>query len=150
MNQRGQDKTSDRTSFELVGISLRLDERASERPSERAVSCRAVLWFPTTFHADESVSRHDSTSYSWRERRQRVALPALRSSAQNKARGPNPRVILGHHLCQVVFTLGRRHPSPLPNRHDFTPVATLVRLPVKSWKIIDRVACRVALDLSYF
>lgn len=49
--------------------------------------CRVVLWFPTTFHADESVSRHDSAGYSWRERRQRVALPALRPSAQNKARG---------------------------------------------------------------
>lgn len=36
---RGQDKTSDHTSFELVGISLRLDE--SERASERTSECRA-------------------------------------------------------------------------------------------------------------
>jgi len=38
---RGQDKTSDRTSFELVGISLRLDE--SKRASERAVPCYGFL-----------------------------------------------------------------------------------------------------------
>lgn len=38
---RGQDKTSDRASFELVGISLRLDE--SERASERAVPYRAMV-----------------------------------------------------------------------------------------------------------
>lgn len=40
---RGQDKTSDHTSFELVGISLRLDE--SERASERAstVLSRAMV-----------------------------------------------------------------------------------------------------------
>lgn len=39
---RGQDKTSDRTSFELVGISLRLDEskRANEWANEL---CRAMV-----------------------------------------------------------------------------------------------------------
>jgi len=129
-----------------VGISLRLDE--SERASE---PCCAVLWFPTTFHADESVSRYDSAGYSWRERRQRVAFPALCLLAQNKARS---RI----HARSLNRTISAKLDSPsdapfsslLIRQTRFyacsdTTISQIIREVVENY----RLGLVPALDLSY-